>query len=66
MHILGCLAWRPPGRSWYGASGGGPPVAAMGAWQTFAGYRDHSDIIGCSNKDHSDVLDAVITDSIVT
>ena len=41
------LAWRPPGRSWYGASGGGPPVAAMGAWRTFIGYSDYSDVLGC-------------------
>ena len=37
QNSLGCFAWRPPGRSWYGASGGGPPVAAMGVWRTLAG-----------------------------
>ena len=39
-HVLECLAWPPPGRAWYGASGGGLPAAAMGAWRTFAGYSD--------------------------
>ena len=58
-HILGCLAWRPPGRSWYGASGGGPLVAAMGAWRTFTGYSDHKDGIGCNNINHKDVIVAV-------
>ena len=52
--LLVCRIWR------------GPPVAAMGAWRTFAGDRDQSDIIGCSNKDHSDVVGAVISGSIVT
>ena len=51
-HSLGCLAWRPPGRSWYGASGGGPPVAVMGAWRTFTGYSEHKDVIGCNNINH--------------
>ena len=38
------------------ASGWGPPVAAMYAWRTFAGYSDHKDVIGCNKINHKDVV----------
>ena len=39
--------------------GGGPPVAAIGVSRTFAGYRDHSDVLGCIDRDRIDVVHVV-------